>query len=397
MAENVEFKLEVDLRQGGKEEVFNSVESFSQWLEAERKFWNWGNVLKSPMDQNACSALNSSNGKLNSIQNVFSTIVNNVHNPGAFQQGVNSLKNTLRDYYKNNSILHSSNPRAKFINEVKEKDPIHAAYILKYFQENRFDFNNKKEFEGAFAALLFEHGVKSTGKAELLALEELRNTWQAHLNHSKDELNKTKAQYDNILKEYVDQKEDQKKTFQNLLDTSKKDHQAALDETKKKLHELMELYKSKLGLHSAIEYWGDKAKSNRTLTICFSIAVLVCFALAAWGLFVSINMFIGNDTVQSVKVWKLATLLLGATIGVWILRVLIRLLLSNYHLMSDANERKTMLLTYLALQQENKLPAGDSMHLILQALFRPTSMGIIKDDAVPPFMAAWLKKTTGDD
>ena len=115
MAENIEFKLEVDLRPGGKEEIFNGAESFRQWLETERKFWNWGNVLKSPMDQNACSALNSSNGKLNSIQNVFSTIVNNVHNPGAFQQGVNSLKNTLRDYYKNNSILHSSNPRAKFI------------------------------------------------------------------------------------------------------------------------------------------------------------------------------------------------------------------------------------------------------------------------------------------
>lgn len=42
-----------------------------------------------------------------------------------------------------------------------------------------------------------------------------------------------------------------------------------------------------------------------------------------------------------------------------------------------------MLLTYLALQQENKLPQGDSVNLILQALFRPISMGIIKDDAVP--------------
>lgn len=397
MAENTEFKIEVDLRPGGKEEVFNSVESFRQWLEAERKFWNWSNLLKPPMDQNAFSSINSSNGKLNSIQNTFSNVVNNAQNPGVFQQGVNSLKNTLRDYYKNSGILHSSTPRAKFIDEVKEKDPIHAAYILKYFQENRFDFNNKKEFEGAFAALLFEHGVKNTGKAELLALEELRNTWQTHLNHSKDELNKTKAQYDNLLKEYVDQKENQTKSFNDLLESSKKDHQIALDETKKKLLELVELYKSKLGLHSAIVYWGNKAKSHQKLTKDFSIAVSASFLLAALGLYLSIKMFVGDDTVQSVKLWKLGTLVLGATIGVWILRVLIRLLLSNYHLMSDAEERKTMLLTYLALQQENKLPAGDSLHLILQALFRPTSMGIIKDDAVPPFMAAWLKKTTGDD
>ena len=396
MKENGEFKFEIDLKPYGKIESFHNKEEFQQWLKIEKDFWNWADV-SGTKEQQAYIVLISVNSRINSIQSTFDAIIRDQSNPNNFRNQLEQLRNLLSGYYKNNQLLHSSAPEAKFINDIKEKNPVRALYVLKYFLERKFDHNDRGQFEGAFTALLFESGIKGTGEAEKVALQELRSFWQTHLNGSKDELNKIKEQYNNLLAEYTGQKENRKKVFEELLEASKKEHQGVLDKTKKDLYDLMELYKSKLGLHSAIEYWADSAKSHRNFVIGFSAAVLICFGLAGAGLFASIKMFIGEETIQTVKLWKFGTLILGATIGVWVLRVLIRLLLSNYHLMSDANERRTMLLTYLALQQENKLPQGATIHLILQALFRPTSMGIIKDDAVPPFMAAWLKKITGDD
>ena len=55
-----------------------------------------------------------------------------------------------------------------------------------------------------------------------------------------------------------------------------------------------------------------------------------------------------------------------------------------------------MMQTYLALIKEGKLE-DNHRNLILQALFRPASTGIVKDDAAPPFMTEWLKRTTGTD
>ncbi len=54
-------------------------------------------------------------------------------------------------------------------------------------------------------------------------------------------------------------------------------------------------------------------------------------------------------------------------------------------LASDAAERVVMIKAYVALAREGKL---DDSHrsLILQALFKPSTTGLVKDDAVPASM-----------
>jgi hypothetical protein len=101
--------------------------------------------------------------------------------------------------------------------------------------------------------------------------------------------------------------------------------------------------------------------------------------------------------IADAQLWQVTQLALVAVFGVWIMRLLVRLLLSNTHLHTDASERRTMMLTYLAMMRERQLPEDGSRKLILQALFRPSSTGIIKDDASPPFMAEWIRATVGKD
>lgn len=115
------------------------------------------------------------------------------------------------------------------------------------------------------------------------------------------------------------------------------------------------------------------------------------------ALLVGVETFLAIGPLQKLSdlpIWKAAMLLLTAVVGVWAIRILVRLLLSNLHLQSEAVERRTMLLTYLALLRHGQGPSEQQRELILQILFRLSATGIIKDDALPPIVAKWLSTIT---
>jgi hypothetical protein len=81
--------------------------------------------------------------------------------------------------------------------------------------------------------------------------------------------------------------------------------------------------------------------------------------------------------------------ILTTSIAFWIGRVLLRIYLSNQHLATDAEERMTMVMTFLAMARK-KVLADTDRPLILAPLFRPGSDGIVKDDTSPDTALAAL-------
>lgn len=81
---------------------------------------------------------------------------------------------------------------------------------------------------------------------------------------------------------------------------------------------------------------------------------------------------------------RIGIVIMIATFVVWFVRILVRILLSHLHLGTDANERVTMIQTYLALLREGNSLQENEKQLILAALFRPSTDGIVKDDGAPP-------------
>ncbi|MPX90331.1 DUF6161 domain-containing protein [Salinivibrio sp. VYel1] len=69
----------------------------------------------------------------------------------------------------------------------------------------------------------------------------------------------------------------------------------------------------------------------------------------------------------------------------WVTRLSAKIFISNLHLRTDADERVTMIQTYLALLREGSGPMDEERQLILQTLFRPSSTGFIKDDGPSSF------------
>jgi len=74
-----------------------------------------------------------------------------------------------------------------------------------------------------------------------------------------------------------------------------------------------------------------------------------------------------------------------STFGIWVTRLSAKIFISNLHLRTDADERVTMIQTYLALLREGSGPMDEERQLILQTLFRPSSTGFIKDDGPSSF------------
>ena len=92
-----------------------------------------------------------------------------------------------------------------------------------------------------------------------------------------------------------------------------------------------------------------------------------------------------SDTVATVVAsLELSLAFAGAVLLLlWPLRVIARLFLSNMHLRTEALERVTMANTFLSLLRSEKEFPPDERKLLLEALFRPTSIGLVQEDGAP--------------
>lgn len=90
-----------------------------------------------------------------------------------------------------------------------------------------------------------------------------------------------------------------------------------------------------------------------------------------------------NDSPKDFDYNKLAwyaLMIFASSSAFWIIRITVKIALSNLHLSEDANERVVMIQTYLAFVKETEVKEKDK-ELILSSLFRPSNIGIIKDES----------------
>ncbi len=78
---------------------------------------------------------------------------------------------------------------------------------------------------------------------------------------------------------------------------------------------------------------------------------------------------------------------------IWGVRLVVRMFLSHIHLATDAAERVVMVKTYLSLIEGDRVKSVEDRQLILQALFRPASDGIVKDEGIPPSFLELLTRS----
>ncbi|MEM1207776.1 MAG: DUF6161 domain-containing protein [Planctomycetota bacterium] len=105
------------------------------------------------------------------------------------------------------------------------------------------------------------------------------------------------------------------------------------------------------------------------------------------------------STSATVLIRRLAIVGLFASVAFIWLRLVIKLLLSQLHLASDAGERVTLIKTYLAFsvgKDDDDQTIEADRTLLLNTIFRTTSSGLIKDDALPPGVLDLVTRVSAD-
>lgn len=149
---------------------------------------------------------------------------------------------------------------------------------------------------------------------------------------------------------------------------------------------LKSVYDTELGLRAPTTYWTDRAKSHRNQSICFGAAfsvALIAFFLVFAGSGLS---YLQGVPENKSAVLAVLPILIPVFAGIWVLRILGRLLSENLLLMRDARERETLVKTFLALMKDEStgksVVKDEDRILILHSLFRPASINAA-DDAPP--------------
>ncbi len=156
-------------------------------------------------------------------------------------------------------------------------------------------------------------------------------------------------------------------------------HRGELDRLTKRLEKTEQIYTKKLALQASVGYWDDKRKHHRNMARWMGFLTLVVAGGTGY-LFVDTAYDLLEETLPNISVGKLGIMLAISTFGIWLTRLFSKIFVSNLHLRTDAGERVTMILTYLALLREEKGLEHEDRKLILQALFRPSVTGFIKED-----------------
>jgi len=158
------------------------------------------------------------------------------------------------------------------------------------------------------------------------------------------------------------------------------------------IEEVKKTFEEHMTLQAPVQYWRTKASEHRTRERINALWVAIFFATGAvllgFAYYYAANLLLAagrqSATVGASQPTALYVVVAGAlaaltTLVFWVGRLLTKLFLSEHHLRNDASERAVMTTTYLALTREG-LASDADRQIILNALFRNTPDGIVKED-----------------
>lgn len=379
----------LDLATNGGILAPTSIAELRQWINKEIQFWSWlsntpGGSHRSGIDQHLNPLSTASAQAQEAVQYETSSA-------DAFRQRVANVRQLLERVYKSNAVPHSSSTLGQRIDAMRKRDPMEAqAYLYTRLPETGFQFDSRdfSSWRGFLEGMFERSELTRLPQAEFLAANESLEVLKAK---AEQVLGKTAASagaihrhYDELAALVETRSSKQESRFEQFMTEQQTAHDEAIDKHRIAMENLEKTFREKMALRAPVEYWdGRKSHHDRRVTITgrWVFGSMAVLAATLCGLAYLALSHLGNDGKP--ETWRVAFAGLLGVIGVWAVRLLVRMFLSHSHLATDAAERVTMVKTYLALLEGEKLLADDDRKLILQALFRPASDGIVKDEGLP--------------
>lgn len=365
--------IEIEKGDSGTFQRFYSLGDVRNWLDKEQASWDWLLQLTekpNTIDRELRKVKQSYKRGLSAIDSAVRSTEAQEADPPDYEK----LRSSLDAYF--DSLIPATEPRAKFVFEAAEADPNVAFRALKWFMKEPINPSKHEDMQGAVQAILFEMGIKNRAPGEKRALKNLRDTWDQRLNEQTMRFQTS-----------VDQAEREVENAGQVSGTQQAEFNEMMRNASAELARLEETYDKRLALAKPVKYWRKKGFWHYVASgAAFAVAAAGATIFFSW--FIAFLGFVDGEFEKPTTLSKtpfqhfiLLTLALG--LFAWGLRIVIRFLLSQLHQASDARQRATMVLTYLALLREGSgLDEGDKK-LIFSTLFRPNQTGLLREETSP--------------
>lgn len=323
--------------------------------------------------------------------------------PQQYQQQISGIQNLLQDVFIQRKLPHSSTPLAKRIDAYrKDTDDQAGSFFASVFVPpppgHHFQPQDLVAWRGVVEGLIDRFSLASTprkGRKQSAeqSFEQLRVKSEALLGEKTTSYDALHRDYGTLAESIRTAAGEQTTHFDTAQTQREGDFAKLVNEHKQEMENLRKTFREEIALRAPAEYWETKRKGHvlmARITGGLSFAGIGgAAAVLSWFVYDLLRNTIPNTAPET---WRVAVLVLIGLFTVWGVRLFVRMFLSHLHLTTDAAERVVMVRTYLSLLEGDRLSNKEDRQLILQALFRPASDGIVKDEGLPPSLFEFLTR-----
>lgn len=265
-----------------------------------------------------------------------------------------------------------------------ERNPKYTDGLLKFYYDVTPVISDKDELFGVLEAYQFLHSEFQTEKIEV---------YEKTVN---DVVTNFVAEVDEIQNRYNENTTSIEEHYSNLKSENfiwQKDKTKEIDELIKSknatINELENLYDEKLKLQSPAKYWEDLEKNFKSegkmwlwIAVGISVVTMIVLGILLYNLPATLDTTIENAGLNTIRGTLILTIMIS--IAIYLIRLMVKMSMSAYHLSRDAKERHQLSYFYLALLRDEGIKEEDRM-VVLQSLFSRSDTGLIKGDSSPAF------------
>lgn len=380
-----EARLEINLGPDIAPVILKSWEAAEKWLGEEDAAWNW----LSPNSHNPASVGEVVQERLRWLRQTFQN-----HRSG--DQRLDGVQGAFEQVFNasNGPVFPSQSARGNQIQELRQScgdDGAAAAYAFSLGRMTLGSAGNHNQLR-AILSSAFPAFDTAADLSDRLS-KERANLRAIHRNTLSD------------LQTFESRRESEWKTLLKRASrfgikqlrvgrTAWKGQQSALNKQQMEaiadINSVKNAYEESMRLLGPVRYWTQKAKTHGKSEFWAVVRLCVYFPIAlgllGWAFYEAFSLLLNGNPLKPNTPLPQATyfvvsggLLLASTFAFWIGRLLTKLYLSEHHLRIDAHERAVMTTTYLALIRSGAASEAERS-IILEALFRQSADGIVKDD-----------------
>lgn len=334
-------------------------EALRRWILEEYKFWK--GIFHFLKDENT--------NQLPQLSYYYSALLNYANSSNQEQiENSSGIGKSILDLYEKEFVHHDGPLAKEFLESISDIESLKSA-LFSYRSAAFFsDAAYEKIYKNRYQHLIEEAEVKH---AEIVAQIHSKGEEVRH------RMNEYKASIEQ-------QMEDSISNANTNLDS-------ILDEKEEHLRDAALRVLNNIISNQPVQFWESKKLLHKKRAIVFGAlsATLAALMIIIIG---SVMLASHRDTLElkyfSIPIpdhFSLAIILLSASLGVWTLKILIKLTLNNINLESEALERSTMIKTYVSLSEAS---ISEEVTTLFHKSLLATSNSKLEDDTSPDVLKA---------